>query len=384
MLSIKRFLGFLDRLTLSQKYWAIVIMGWGALFIFGSSWAAIRNYTYLFFLLPAILNFNFYSFKIWANQLGVMFLLGLLAYIALRAIYAADWKSLLAVFLIFIFYFSVVRIPVPSTRAVFLFSGAFTLFLLGYVAIDALVKFERSVWRYGDRLLDLSGAIQNPIHVTMMLVTFLGVYTYSGVALKKFFWVGVVNLLAIFAALMILQTRSFIPAWLSLLVLTGYQVYKFRGKIKWFGLTLFALSFGFLYLLLFQTDVGLSLINRADSHRQEIWFAYLAEVRNCGLLFGCGLDHSFAYISPNIGRVWHAHNFYLEQLYNFGLVGLGLLLALIIYALFQSTLGVSWAKGGIIPLVFLIFFDRFHFIDRPSLAWILLHFPLAIMLRVPR
>jgi O-antigen ligase len=127
-----------------------------------------------------------------------------------------------------------------------------------------------------------------------------------------------------------------------------------------------------------------SLISRGDSYRFAIWeqvWSFFLEKPFLG--YGLGGLRPEILIEPDI-HIAHAHNIFLANLLDGGVVALGLLLAVLLMSAYWAF--VHFKKSGNVTLVSLVLFaalsnmtDGYTLIMSPGYQWIYFWMPIAII-----
>lgn len=197
------------------------------------------------------------------------------------------------------------------------------------------------------------------------------------------FWLLVFSVLAIYV--LMTGTRG---AWFALIGSCVLSVAMHKSKRGAWGL-------GFCFLVLvgllviFWDQVLIEFKGRQLSGRGAIW-AYYFKVMPGHWLFGNGLGTPFVYLWPDGESVSpHAHSLYLQQIYDSGLVSLGLMLAGL-SGLFYKAWKLRdnpWVRLAFPALVFALIAmltDVERIYTRPGDYWTVFWLPVAILLAVPK
>ena len=123
-----------------------------------------------------------------------------------------------------------------------------------------------------------------------------------------------------------------------------------------------------------------SLINRRDASRFDIWRSYLDYVQEY-IVFGRGLAGNF---TNNHIQVTEPHNLYIYRLLTGGVVGLVILLLLVSSLVAINLQALKSVHSGILPaLTFFIlvfnFFDSRQIVDGVGVGWILFWLPIGLV-----
>src|SRR5690606_91446 len=182
------------------------------------------------------------------------------------------------------------------TEDVWKYSWLMFLMLVAYVVINMGIRFADGTWQPGARLVYLTGRVENPIFAADLLALFLAAITVTSISLRTFRSLILAHLLALVLCIFVLQSRSMLPAWAVIVLLTAFQS-AFRSKESIYPILTSAGLVLFVVYCLFFTELGSLILERGDSYRLEIWQGYILQTFNCGILFGCGMDHPFQFIT---------------------------------------------------------------------------------------
>ncbi|MBF8748661.1 O-antigen ligase family protein [Pseudomonas monteilii] len=197
--------------------------------------------------------------------------------------------------------------------------------------------------------------------------------------LKSGLWFAVFAVLIVFV--FFTYARS---AWFGIVLAAGLSVLMTNSKKGWWIMGVGASSLLILTMVWWEYLLN-EILNRKLSGRGPIWDYYF-EIMPGNWLFGFGLGTPFEFhwadgktVSP------HAHSLFLQQAYDSGLIGLGLLLAGI------TSLGyLSWrlrsnhwiqlAAPALLFAITVMLTDVERIFTRPNDYWTIFWLPVAIIL----
>ena len=122
--------------------------------------------------------------------------------------------------------------------------------------------------------------------------------------------------------------------------------------------------------------------------RDLIWGGWLARLSEFWLL-GRGAGADFEFTFPTGQSFVHAHSLYLQLWYEYGVVGIGLFLALLLSLLFKAWQCraqplAQLAMGLLVLAMVAMISDVYAIFHRPSPYWALFWFPVGILLGLKR
>lgn len=253
-----------------------------------------------------------------------------------------------------------------------------------------ILAFFSIIWFYFSRGISLDsgrlvsiGPLDNPI---------LAGNVYAGMALVSHYHfslrknrrmherlVSLSTFLVILSFVLLTQSRGPLIALFATMLFSSVLVKDYK----------FLLNIAFLVGVLFISKIfnffdPFSLISRGDSYRFAIWeqaWSFFLEKPVLG--YGLGGGRPDILIKPAIS-ISHAHNIFLANLLDGGVVALGLLLAVLLMSAYWAF--VYFKKSGNVTLVSLVLFavfsnmtDGHTLIMSPGYQWIYFWMPVAII-----
>jgi len=153
----------------------------------------------------------------------------------------------------------------------------------------------------------------------------------------------------------------------AMLILTRFQ-YK-----KTVLLAMFIVLAGYLAVSAYYGN----LLHRGVSYRLDIWLSGIAKALDCNLWLGCGLGANRGITIADGLTFQHAHNIFIVQLINTGIVGLLSLLVPLTYILIKGWLAKSAMVFGLLTGVVALFFDGREVITNPNALWFIFWLPMG-------
>ncbi len=366
----------------SNSYKIAAISFWFLSYFLFSHTQHVINLCYVFLLIPTLLTIRFDELK---KYCSIKLVLVLIAYLitTIAAAYHSGSPASQAIycFVIFLFYLTVFRLPNLNVGQENKLAWAWFLIVLFYAIFNLFLSWKSGIWHFGERLITFSAFIDNPIYVADLLTIGLAMISFVSIKSGKFASLALAHVITLSMGLIILQSRSMLPVWLViclLTLLTGfYQIFYKHSKSSF--LWLFVPAILLAYILL--SDTGSAILARADSYRFEIWQGYIQKTIECGIVFGCGMQDGIHYIARDGIPMAHAHNIFVANFAKTGLLGTVLLLTLIVSALFYGFKKNQLAAWVLIAGVTALLFDGSSLIKSPNERWIFIHLPLAYLIK---
>jgi hypothetical protein len=365
----------------NPNYWLCAFSVWLASFFILPNTQWVINLTYAILLVPTLLTLQLNQIKQFSTDFFARALV-LFMLILIFAAYRSGNPLSEAKFslIVLLFYFTVQKLPTFSDKSIFRYAWIIFIFILVYTLVNAFLQFQQGTWFFGKRLGSLFAFVDNTIHVANLLTLFLAVITYSSLQLKKYKSLLLAHCLALFACLVILQSRGMLPAWLFIVVFSLFVIYKNKATPSTLILTS-ALPI-ILFILLINSDFGKEILARADSYRFEIWQGYFNETMKCGMWMGCGLETNIHYITHDGISIPHAHSIYVANFSRTGIVGEAVMLILIFGSIWYGLSKNLWAGWMLAAGAIVLMFTSSAIIRSPNERWILIHLPLAYLIKL--
>lgn len=387
------------------KVW-LFILG-GGLFVqlsgllFNSDGSRYATQTYLLLFVPTLilLLWRRFALDIWRQTPGLL-LLCLLAWVLLTGSINAGsshgpayWLKIDVLILLYVF---AVASLVRHERAFIwlLFAGvamaSVFAWLTLYYQFGVLDKpLEYKVLRYAGRLREMGwrglGDLKHPIIAGLYYGVFAVFLTYLLVGLKVRAWQAAllaVAMLGLLAYVLLTFSRG---AWFStaaggFVLLLLFPNIKSRSLIGGGGLVVVVAAYLFWPEIQQEQKVGVS-------GRHLIWDNWAAHLPEFWLMgAGAGADLFFKF-PDSTWSVTHAHSLYLQLWYEYGIVGIGLFVLLLLSLLHKGWVcrAQPLARVGLALLVFAMVAmasDVYTIFHRLSPYWVLVWFPVGILLGV--
>ncbi len=370
--------------------------------LFNSDGSRYATQTYLLLFVPALilLLWRRLALDTWRQAPGVI-LLCLLAWVLLTgSIHSgssngpAYWFKIVALILLYVF----------AVASLARHERAFTWLLIAVVAMAATFAWwtlfyqfgvldkplEYKALRYAGRLSELGwhglADLNHPIIAGLYYGVFAVLLTYIFVGLKLRGWQAgllVVGMLGLLAYVLLTFSRG---AWFATVagcsaMLLLFPNIKSRTLIG-AGCLLLAVA-----AYLFWPEIQNEL-KQGVSNRDLIWENWAERLPEFWLMGGgAGAAFNFTFPPPHKFSVLHAHSLYLQLWYQYGIVGIGLLVLLLLSLLWKGWVCRSQplARVGLALLVFAMLAmvsDVYAIFHRPSPYWVLVWFPIGILLGV--
>lgn len=362
-------------------------------FLFAKSQHVI-NLTYFFLLLPTLLTIRTQALRQYISHPLVWVFITYLIITIAEAFHSGKPESqVVYCFVVFLFYLTVYRLPPITIKQENILAWAWFAVVLIYASYNVAKGWQNGSWHFGERFINFSAFINNPIYVADLLTIGLAMISFNAIRSNKLVNACGAHVITLFVGLVILQSRSMLPVWLviSLLtVVTGFfesqhncqadQVtdgYKQRKR----NLLLLAIPVALLIYIL-SSDIGSAILARADSYRLEIWQAYIKQTIDCGIWFGCGMNEGVSFTTKDGHPIVHAHNILIANFAKTGLIGTILVLALLITATVYGLRKKHMAAWVLIAGITALMFDGSSLIKSPNEQWILFHLPLAYLIKL--
>lgn len=393
-------------ITELPKVW-LVILGVGLFvqlsgLLYNNDGSRYATQVYLLLFLPSLvlLFWRRLALDIWRQAPGII-LLSLLGWVLLTGSInegsqggPAHWLKIIVLILLYVFAVaSFVRhepafvwllIAVVTVAAVF-------AWLTLYYQFEVLDKpLEYKELRYRGRLSELGwrelADLNHPIIAGLYYGVFAVLLTYLFVGLKVRGWQAgflAVGMLGLLVYVLLTFSRG---AWFSvaagcLVILLLFPNLKSRALIGAGILLLTVAVYLFWQEIQHELDVGVS-------NRDLIWNSWIARFSEFWLQgAGASADFYFKFPPPHKSSILHAHSLYLQLWYEYGIVGISLFALLLVSLLWKgwACRAQPLARVGLALLVFAMFAmvsDVYAVFHRPSPYWVVLWFPVGILLGV--
>ena len=366
----------------SNAYKFSALSFWFLSYFLLSNTQHVINLTYFFLLLPTLLTISFLEIKRYSSHKLVWLLFAYLITTIAAAFHSGNPNSQAVYsFVVLLFYLTVYRLPSINTQQENKIAWAWFLVALIYAVYNLAMQWLSGAWHFGERLIIFSAFIDNPIYVADILTIGLAMISFTAIRSGKFASLCLAHVITLFVGLVILQSRSMLPVWLVICLLTIstglLQSFNTQSKLKLLWLVVPVI----LLIYILGSGTGSAILARADSYRFEIWQGYIHQTIQCGIWFGCGMDDGIKYIAHDGVPIGHAHNIFVANFAKTGLLGTILLLTLISSAILYGLKKNHMAAWILIAGTTALLFDGSSLIKSPNERWILFHLPLAYIIK---
>jgi len=364
-----------------KKYWNGIFVIWICSFFILPNATSVRLLFYCFIAFPSLFLISQIKIPQYKKiDLQKSLLVLLITILLVSSLHHDLIKQIKYIGVLMLFYFSVSRLDVSNLKDVWRVAWFFLIITFAYILINMLLKSQTHEYGLGQRLGHLSGKISNPIFVTDFMAIMLAAITALSLKLQKFRSLILAHFLVLLFSLLVLQSRSIIPVWIAILGLTILNIRLVNNQHKYTMVGLLLLLAFITTLILLNTDIGAAILQRGDSYRLEIWSAYIAAARECGIAVGCGNLYKFQFTAKDGLHILHAHNIFIAYFFKYGLIGLIPLLSVVIWAIYYGFKKIPWAAWMLIAGVVGLSFDGNNILKKPNETWLIFHLPLAIIL----
>jgi hypothetical protein len=369
---------------------------------FNNDGSRYANQVYLLLLLPALVLLMWLrgAPSLW-KQLPALLLLLLMCWALLvGGVHEGSdrhfgyWLKVVVLLLLYVF---AVAMLVGNERR-------FTWVVISAVAVTALSAWLTLYYQFGvlDRPLEYSkirwarlhemgwngfADLDHPIVAGLYYGVFAVLLTWLFVRCKVSAWQTALLALGMSALLVYVLLTFSRGAWFSVLASSFVLLLLFPNRksnsLLGAGILLIGLAL-YLFWPEIQNEQRVGV-----NGRHFIWAEWLSRLPDFWLM-GAGAGHHFYFVFPG-GRfaVQHAHSLYLQLWFEYGIVGILLFAAMLISLLWKgwSCRTQPLARLGLALLVFAIVAmvsDVYAIFTRPSSYWVLLWFPVGILLGVQK
>jgi len=363
------------------NYWICAFSIWLASFFILPNTQWVINLTYVILLLPTLLTLQLSQIKQFSTDFFARTLFLLMLMLVFAAYRSGDPLSEIKFSLIvLLFYLTVLKLPTYSDESIHRYAWLCLIFILGYTLTNLLFKFQQGQWVPGQRLYGLFAFVDNPIHVSNLLTVFLAVISHTSLQLKKYKSLVLAHCLTLFTSVAVLQSRGMLLAWFFIVVLSLFIIYKNKVKPVTLICTMAVLTVFFAAFL--NSDLGKEMLVRSDSYRLEIWHGYLRETVKCGVWLGCGLETNIHYVTHDGISIPHAHSIYVANFSRTGILGTIVFITLIFGSIWYGLKKNLWAGWMLAAGAIVLMFTSSAIIRSPNERWILIHLPLAYLIKL--
>lgn len=364
----------------SRRYFGVVTIVFLLSYILMASSKWTNNIFYAFIALPGLV------FLIKERGAGLLsqpltwaWLVFLLWFLIPAAI-AGDSQFYKHILYVSVFVFVLAGLVDPDTfRRPLLVRGLFwviCLYIFGYAAYAYL----KGLYPVGQRVAILPARMENVIYASIWLFCALALAMPAWMRERR--WIEALGavVLSLVAVAFVLQTRTaLVGAAFLFAAWAVYGVWRFpkRGLL---GLLLVVVAFAVVFWQVHDKPWFLSLFDRGDSYRIELFQIMTGEWRNCGWMLGCGVEFVTTQTLTGGMPIQHPHNIFVALGLYTGAVSLLLFLLVMAITLWQAwRLRDAWGLYLACALVMLNF-DGSKLIGNPDELWPLVLLPAAMVL----
>ena len=361
------------------NYFTVALMLFLASFILLPNSKMVNNFYYVFLALPTL-------FMVIARRvpgplvnLPVTPWLIFFAWLVLTGWLESGFDFYRHLLYVILFCLSVCRLAEPAHFDRPVIVRAFFWGLILYVIASTIYYWAMSRYSPGDRIVDLPARLAGPILSSMLIVCCYALAGIRWIQARQWFEALLGTLAMLLCILFILQSSSGIVGLITLSVVAGLYVLvggSLRAKLVFLmtavGLPLLAMG------VTLSTKVGMTLLNRMDSGRFELWVSFLDKWGQCGWLSGCG--YADVSLHTSLGEILHPHSIFLSHGFYSGLPALVLLIVALgttlVIAVRQSN---PWGLFLLLALAMLNF-DGHRLISNPDELWLLVWLPAMLIM----
>nr|WP_256584058.1 O-antigen ligase domain-containing protein [Pseudomonas sp. SDI] len=250
------------------------------------------------------------------------------------------------------------------------------LYIFGYAAYGYLT----GVFAFGARVDLLPSRLQNVIYASIWLLCALALAMPAWVKERRWIEAGAAVILSLVGVAFVMQTRTALVGAAFLFAIWAACVVWHYPKRGVLGLVAGAVLLALVLWAVRDEAWFLSLLNRGDSYRVELFRIMTGEWRNCGWMLGCGVEFVTTQTLGGGMPIQHPHNIFVAMGLYTGGVSLALFLLVMAITLWQAwRLRDAWGLYLACALVMLNF-DGSKLIGNPDELWPLVLLPAAMVL----
>jgi hypothetical protein len=280
--------------------------------------------------------------------------------------------------LLFVFVVSALTNP-DFFRSPQFVRGHFWILVL-YIYLCAIYSWSTGQFAFGSRVAILPARLQNVIYASIWLLCALALALPYWIRSKRWIEGAAAILLSVVAVTFVLQTRTALVGALFLFGLWVLYGLYLRPKLVGSAILIAAVILGLVIWGVHNEAWYMSLWNRGDSYRIEIFNIMVGEWRNCGWMLGCGIDFHTDQLLAGVMPIQHPHNIFVALGLYTGAPALLIFVALMLFTLISAwRLRDAWGMFLACALVMLNF-DGSLLIGNPDELWPLVLLPAAMVL----
>ncbi|MBK5538657.1 O-antigen ligase domain-containing protein [Pseudomonas sp. TH05] len=252
--------------------------------------------------------------------------------------------------------------------------------LILYIYLSAIYSWSTGQFPFGSRVALLPARLINVIYASIWLFCALALALPYWVKTKRWIEATAAVLLSVIAVTFVLQTRTALVGAAFLFGLWVLYGLYLRPKVVGSILLVGALVLGLVVWGVHNEAWYISLWNRGDSYRVEIFNVMVGEWRNCGWTLGCGVEFHTAQLLDGFMPIQHPHNIFVALGVYTGAPALLLFVVLMLTSLLAAwRLRDAWGMFLACALVMLNF-DGSILVHSPDELWPLVLMPAALIL----
>jgi O-antigen ligase len=372
----------------------------GRIWWFGeaSTWAGFIRTCLFLCLILSLLSSEFLRGFLQNNHL-FWFVAVFLFYIALSSALLGDGKTLRRVILVLAFFIAVAQIAnqwssiwnklISTVGAFSALASILTLWTLWQAGLLNLGDRAAAISGSGiDGMAEFENSVLASLQMGFSLILIVWLFLTAKTQPARFFWFlcGLVTSVYVFGTL---GRTGWLAAAIATVVLFTVLAGRRQQFYFWGGMLILVT----IVIVFFHERVAYELLSRKLTHRDEIWGMVLGLMPGKWLL-GYGADASVEdllgvqRLGLHDAVINHAHSIYIEVIFNYGLVGLSGLIALLVGSIFRlwkhrenplSALWLATLCGAAVS----VGFDFSSFLSTPNLVWLWVWLPVAFACALP-
>lgn len=281
---------------------------------------------------------------------------------------------------VLLFVFTVAALTNPEFFRSPQFVRAHFWILVLYIYLCAVYSWSTGQFAFGSRVALLPARLQNVIYASIWLFCALALAMPLWIRSKRWLECALAIMLSVVAVTFVLQTRTALVGALFLFGLWVLYGLYLRPKLVGSSILLAALILGLIIWGVHNETWYISLWNRGDSYRVEMFNIMVGEWRNCGWVLGCGIDFHSDQLLGGVMPIQHPHNIFVALGLYTGAPALLIFVALMLVTLISAwRLRDAWGMFLACALVMLNF-DGSLLIGNPDELWPLVLLPAAMVL----
>jgi len=364
----------------SRRYFGAAIILFLLSFILMDSSKWTNNIFYAFIALPGLV-FLLKERGVGLFQHGLTWAwLAFMLWFLVPAAIAGNGQFYKHILYVCVFVFVVAGLTSPQFFRSSAFTRAQFWIIFAYIFGYATYAYATGIFPFGERVRLLPSRMENIIYASIWLLCALALALPAWVRERR--WIEAIAsvALSLFSVAFVLQTRTALVGAAFLLgVWALYGILRFP-RIGLICVSAAAAAMLLVLWLVHEQHWFLSLFERGDSYRVELFHIMVGEWRNCGWALGCGVDFKTAKTLQDGLPLQHPHNVFVAMGLYTGGVSLVLLLAVM-----GATLWQAWRNREAWGLYLACALGMLNFagsklIGNPDELWPLVLLPAALVL----